>query len=119
MTDNDSDGKYRSLKVGFDVDSDVVGDFYVKVYDNDALTANDLIATSSTYTVNGTASDWHYVTFDVADSWFEWASLDTADIYLELYNADTDTETNTLSLGTMSARNGRSMMLFAHLIFPM
>ena len=103
VTDNDGDGKYRSLKVGFDVDADVVGDFYVKVYDNDALTANDLIATSPTYTVNGTASDWHYVTFDVDDSWFEWASLDTVDIYLDLYNADTDTKTDTLSLGTIGA----------------
>jgi len=39
----------------------------------------------------------------VEESWFEWASLDTADIYLEVYNADTGYNTDTLDLGTIGA----------------
>ncbi|MEX0777166.1 MAG: proprotein convertase P-domain-containing protein [Phycisphaeraceae bacterium] len=90
VTDIDGDGKYRSLRVGFDVDSNIAGQFYVTVYDNDIVTFDDLITTSPTYVVAGSASDWHYITFDVTETWFEWSWADTANIYLELWNANTN-----------------------------
>ena len=110
VTDNDGDGKYRSQKVGFDVDSNVAGQFYVEIYDKDTVTFDDYITTSPTYSVNGNASNWHYVTFDVESFWFEW--LDTADIYLKLYDAATDTYIATRYLGTSDAELAEDDRLF-------
>jgi len=87
----------------------VAGQFYVEIHDNDPV-YDDHITTSPTYTVNGSASDWHYVTFDVASQWFEW--LDSADIYLEVYNADTGTIHDTLGLGTIAAELPADDILF-------
>ena len=109
VTDNNNNSKYSSLNVGFDVDSNVAGQFYVEIYDNDPV-FDDLITTSPMYSVSGNTSDWHYVAFDVASWWFEW--LDTADIYLELHDAATGALKDTYNLGTIAAELPEDDVLF-------
>ncbi len=58
--DEDGDGYARQFNIEFDVDSNVGGFYYVKIYEDDAL-SDDYLVTSETFWVQGTPEDYHPV----------------------------------------------------------
>jgi len=84
-TDLDLDGYARRFDLEFNVDSNISGSFYVKLYEDDIL-FDDLVWTSPTYSVNGTTSDYHSYTVLTDDHGLYHG---TAEFKLELYDAAT------------------------------
>ncbi len=84
--DQDGDGYARQLDIEFDVDSNVAGSYYVKLYEDDIL-FDDFLLTSPTWSVNGTAPDYHGVT--LSSDTYGW-SHGTVEFKLELYDAVTN-----------------------------
>ena len=81
--DEDGDGYARQLDIEFDVDSNISGNYYVKVFENDIL-FDDYLITSSEFYVNGFASDYNSVTI-ICNSYNLYHG--TAEFKLELYDA--------------------------------
>ncbi len=91
--DLDGDSYVRSFDLEFDVDSNVAGSYYVKAYEYDVLLGGDLLTPiSSTFSVNGSATDWRTLHINCDDNpGFDKLSHGTAEFKLELYDATTDT----------------------------
>ena len=88
--DNDKDGLHSRLELGVNVDSNVEGECFVRLYDEDLASSNDFIVDSSSFPVNGqSTNDAFYVSFDVTSNWYEVPWLDIFSLYIELYDADT------------------------------
>ncbi len=89
--DVDGDGYARILNIEFKVNSNITGQYYVKVYESDIL-FDDYLKTSSTFTVNGNANDYQKVTL-YADNYPGVGLLGhgTAEFRLDLYDAATNT----------------------------
>jgi hypothetical protein len=105
--DIDGDGYARSFRIEFDVDSNVAGNYYVKVWEDD-LIGDDFLTQSATFAVNGSATDYQGVTVN-SDSYpgIDLLSRGTAEFLLELYDAGTNqlkqtwTASNDPSLGNV------------------
>ena len=89
--DQDGDGYARQLDIEFNVDSNISGSYFVKVYESDLL-FDDYLLTSSTFSVSGTATEYHGVTI-VTDSYGLYHG--TAEFKLELYDASTGQKVQT------------------------
>jgi len=81
--DQDGDGYARQFDIEFDVDSNVSGQYYIKVYEDDFI-GDDYLLTSSVYSVNGSATDYHGVTIACDNHNFY---NGTAEFKLKLYDA--------------------------------
>jgi len=70
VIDLDGDGSARKFAIAFDVNSNVAGQYYVNIYEEDDwlfyYTA-DYLTTSATFNVSGTAVDWQMVTLTTDD----------------------------------------------------
>lgn len=90
--DLDGDGYARSFDIEFDVNSNIAGSYYVKVweYDNSTLGLDDYLTTSSTFAVDGSDIDYQTVHIN-CDNYpgTDYLSHGTAEIKLELFDAAT------------------------------
>jgi hypothetical protein len=87
--DQDGDGYARSFDIEFDVDSNVTGNYYVKVYEDDGgFGLDDYLLTGSNFVVSGSAADYHSVHIN-CDNFpgLDLLSHGTAEFRLDLYDA--------------------------------
>ncbi|TAK97414.1 MAG: hypothetical protein EPO07_13230, partial [Verrucomicrobia bacterium] len=89
--DQDGDGYARQFDIEFDVDSNVAGNYYVKIWEDDGgFGLDDYLTQSATFAVNGTPADYHGVTI-ACSSYASDLGHGTAEFRLDLYNAANDT----------------------------
>ena len=87
--DQDRDGYAREFDIEFDVDSNVAGNYYVKIWEDDPWPwSDDYLTTSAIFAVNGLATDYRSVHIRCSDyPGADYLSHGMAEFALELYNA--------------------------------
>lgn len=87
--DLDGDGYARQFVLLFDVDSNIAGQYYVRIYEYDGgFGFDDFLGTTPTYSVNGDAVDYHGVQIVCSDfPGTDFLSHGIAEFRLDLYNA--------------------------------
>jgi len=88
QVDSDGDGYASSFRIEFDVDSNVAGNYYVKLWEDD-LIFGDFLTQSPTFAVNGTSIDYQGVAINT-DIFPDVLNLGTAEFRLDLYDASTN-----------------------------
>ena len=101
-TDNDSDDYMQSFDIEFDVDTNMDGNYYVVIYEDDPI-GDDYLETSSTYSVSGNVTDYHGVSISCDEHNL---SHGTSEFKLELYDADTDSLKQTWTASNDSSLGG-------------
>ncbi len=91
--DLDGDGYARQFDLLFDVDSNIAGQFYVKIYEYDGgFGFDDLLGTTATYAVNGTETDYRGIRIECSNfPGSDLLSHGTAEFRLDLFNAGNNT----------------------------
>jgi CII-binding regulator of phage lambda lysogenization HflD len=104
--DVDNDGYVQQFAFEFDVDSNVSGQFYVELYEDDPSIGgwgDDWMWTSPTFSVNGTTNDYHSYTIITDDHGL---SHGEAEFVIKLYNASTGSLIDTWSKNNDSDLGG-------------
>lgn len=87
--DQDGDSYASQLDLEFDVDlNGVAGEYYLKVYEDDPL-FDDLLLTSPSFPVSGSAQDYQLVTI-VNDQFLDVLNHGTAEFRIDIYDSATD-----------------------------
>ena len=91
--DLDGDSYARQFDIAFDVDSNISGQCYVRIYEYDGgFGFDDLLLTTVNFTVSGTTTDYRFVRITCSDyPGVDLLSHGTAEIRLDLYNAANNT----------------------------
>ncbi len=90
--DVDGDGYASEFLIEFDVNSNIAGDYYVKVWEYDLGLPDDYLLTSDTFPVDGTTIDYRSVHINCSDfPGADFLSRGEAEFRLDLYDAATDT----------------------------
>lgn len=93
--DLDDDGYRSEFDIQWDVDSNIAGSYYVKVFERDAL-GDHFLVTSPVWPVAGSPRDYHGVTIFTDDHGL---AHGPAEFVLELYDATTNVLKETWTVG--------------------